>query len=111
MSAPGKPITAWHITSADNLGGILTDGFTAVFGNYFSADMNNAAKFIGLRAMTNPETKWVVFQIDTKGVNLEPGNDHSPAFFGTDDSWVAMDPVPADKIINVYEIDFGKVGA
>lgn len=29
MSAPGKPITAWHITSADNLGGILTDGFTA----------------------------------------------------------------------------------
>ena len=49
--------------------------------------------------------------IDTKGVNLEPGNDHNPAFFGTDDSWVTMDPVPADKIINVYEIDFGKVGA
>lgn len=105
---PTPPETLFHITAEENMVPIYMDGFKAVFGNYFSSTIENAGRFIAIRSMFDPEQKWVAFEIETNGLKVELSHDHSPEFFGTDDSWVIWGDIGPEHIVNVYEVTFGK---
>ena len=96
----------FHITQSDNIPSIMEEGLHSPFGNYMSASLENAARFIALRAVFD-KTKWVALEIDIEGLSVERSNDHSVEFFGTDDSWVTMSRIDSDRIVAAYEIVFG----
>ena len=102
------PKTGYHITAADNLTGILAEGLTSAWGNYLSSTLEAAGRFIGLRAMVNPEATWVALHVNLEGLDVIPGNDHSVEFFGTDDSWMVEETIGPERILDVYEIRFGQ---
>lgn len=102
------PEKLWHITDSLNLLSIMDEGLTAAWGNYGSSDMNTACRFIAIRRVLNPDITWVAIEFETKGLNVELSTDHNPAFFGTEDSWVVWEPVPASAIIGAYELEFNE---
>jgi len=98
------PATVWHLTTSENaLASIMREGFTAPFGNYFSEHMENAARFLAVRG----EYDAYAIQVETEGLPFERSYDHSAMFYGTDDSWVCWQSVPASAIVDVKEISFG----
>lgn len=108
MTEPDVPTRLYHITRIENVDSILEEGLTCGWGNYASSTIENAARFVAFRAMTNPEQKWAAIEIvDADELGFELGGDHDPSFFGTDDSWMTMQPVPPFYLQNVYEVTFG----
>lgn len=96
----------FHITRLNNIPSILSEGLTAPYGNYFSKDINNAARFITLRRIFEPDTKWAVIEVDPEGLEVKQSNDHNPDFFGTSDSWYVDEVVPPENFITAYEIEW-----
>lgn len=97
------PPLLWHLTSFDNAYEITRQGFNATWGNYFSEEIGNAAKFLAIRGIFEA----MAIQVETKGLNFVRSNDHDPRFFGTDDSWVCFDHIPNSAIVDIQEVEFG----
>jgi hypothetical protein len=97
------PALLWHLTSFDNAYEITRNGFSAVWGNYFSEEIGNAAKFLAIRGIFEA----MALQVKTRGLNFVRSGDHDPTFFGTDDSWVCFDSIPASAIVDIQEVEFG----
>lgn len=97
------PPLLWHLTTFDNAYEITRNGFNATWGNYFSEEIGNAAKFLAIRGVFDA----MALQVKTNGLNFVRSNDHSVEFFGTDDSWVCFDPIPTNAIVDIQEVEFG----
>ena len=100
------PKKLFHLTPKENLVSILEHGLRSVWGNYFSSDIQTATKLMAFQIVTKPvDTEWIAVEIRTEDLEVERSTDHSVAFFGTDDSWVIWEDVPANYIEHIYEVE------